>query len=161
MHLTRVLFHALLVAASLSPLGFGQQALPEPPKPPRGARVDPSPIPEPVVPGTPAPPLEGVPLGKLSYGSIVSGPVALYPHVRVKDADDAAPGGASVIVAVRDPNAGRRSPAGIVFVKICVPLCPLEKIKCNKWGTEIELDYDDYEIEIESCDGVVTIDYDD
>jgi hypothetical protein len=154
------MYSALLLAtASLSSWSFGQNAepLPEPPKPPRGARVEPPPQPEAVLPGAPAPLAEE----QLSYGSIVRGPVSLYPRLRIKDADDMAPGGASVIVAVRDPNAGRRSPAGIVFVKVCVPLCQLERLRTRNGGTEVELDYGKYEVEIESCDGVVTIDYDD
>jgi hypothetical protein len=154
----RILLSTLLVASSFLARIHGQEAgpLPPPPKPPRGAILQPPPIPEPVVPGAPAAPLE-----KLSYGSIVGGPVALYPRIRVKDADDMAPAGASAIVAVRDPSAPRRSPAGFVFVKVCVPLCPLQRLKVNKWGTKVELDYGKYEIEIESCDGLVTIDYDD
>jgi hypothetical protein len=111
-------------------------------------------IPPPALPAAPAEP-------PLSYGSVVRQQVALYPHVRVKDADDVAPGALPIVVAVRDPNCAHPKAAGVVFVKVCVPIGAPCKVRVNKRGTELELDYGEYEIEIRSERGVVTIDYDD
>jgi hypothetical protein len=148
---------SLLAAVGLPRLTAAEEPLPEPPKPPRSAKLQPlPPAPEPV----PAPALPSVPVEGLSFGSILTEPVALYPHVRVKDADDMAPGAVPVFVAVRDPNCGR-GPAGLVFVKVCVPTCPLCKVRVKKGGAEVELDYGEYEIDVRSRNGVVTIEYED
>src|SRR5687767_3357870 len=101
------------------------EPLPEPPRPVGGARIQPPPegVPAPQLSPTPAPAER-----PLFYGSIVSEPVVLYPHVRVKDADDMAPGAMPVAVAVRDPNCGK-GPAGLVFIKVCVPIGPPCKVR--------------------------------
>jgi hypothetical protein len=158
----RVCCLALLAAAGLARLALAAdgEPLPEPPKPPRSAKLQPPP--EPVPSPMPSAALPSAPLDRqLSYGSIVSEPVSLYPHVRVKDGDDVAPGAVPIVVAVRDPNTCRKEPAGLVFVQVCVPTCPLCKVRVNRWGTEVKLDYGKYEVEIRSRNGLVTIDYDD
>jgi hypothetical protein len=48
-----------------------------------------------------------------------------------------------------------------VFVQVCVPLRGCPKVKCSKDGRKVELDYGEYEIEIESEDGKVEVEYDD
>jgi len=156
MLLHRLLTAMILVPIGLSSLALAQQGepLPEPPRPPRSARVQP-----PAEPVPPPPPSAAVVERPLTYGSIVSDSVSLYPYVRVKDADDMCPDGVSVVIAVRDPNC-RRGETGFVFVKVCVPPCN-GRVRVNKWGTEVELDYGEYEVEIKSRNGLVTVDYDD
>jgi len=146
----------LVLTAFLAPLGRAGDAepLPEPPKPPPSAKLQPSPEPVPAR-GLPAPPE-----GQLTLGSIVSNTVELYPHVRVKDPTHVAPGALSVVVAVRDPNPCRKDAAGIVFVQACVPTCPMCRLHVNKYGTHLKLDYGKYKIHFHSRDGVVTVNYD-
>lgn len=98
-------------------------------------------------------------------GDFVQGPVPLYPRVRVKDRDEAAPHCITVVVAVADPNpcpdAFHVTGPSSVFVPICVPRCPLRDMKVDKGGSRIKLDYGEYTVELKSKDGVVTVDYDD
>jgi hypothetical protein len=169
----RVCCLTLLAASGIASLALAAEAepLPAPPKPPRSARLQPPP--EPIPSPAPAPSaaipsaaipsaaMPSAPVEGLAYGSIVSSPVALYPHVRVKDGDDVAPGAVPVVVAVRDPNPCRREPAGLVFVQVCVPTCPLCKLRVNRWGTEVKLDYGKYEVKIRSHAGTVTVNYND
>jgi hypothetical protein len=152
----RVCAFALVAAASLSCWSLAAEGdqLPAPPRPPAGAKVAPSeavPAPAPTAPAA----IEG-----LSYGSVVSEGVAAYPHVRVGDPHKVAPGAVPVLVAVRDPNACRKGPAGMVFVQVCLPPCPPCKVSVNKLGTKVELDYGKYEVDLISRNGVVIIDYD-
>jgi hypothetical protein len=99
------------------------------------------------------------------YGSFVGEGVPLYPRVRVKDCDDIAPGAVPVVIAIRDPNICRKAcrccPPACVFVQVYAPSCPPRKVDVSDHGNEIDLDYGDYEIEIKSRGGVVTVDYDD
>ena len=98
------------------------------------------------------------------YGSVVSGPVGLYPRVKLEDCHKIAPGAVPVIVAVKDPNICRKHCRcclpQCVYVQVFVPPCPLLRVKVNKHGDEIELDYGKYEVDIDSENGVVEIDYD-
>ena len=124
----------------------------------RSAKLQPPPEPVPSPAPVPAPPAAAI--EGLAAGSIVTEGVAAYPHVRIKDADDMAPEVVPVFVAVRDPNC-RKGPAGLVFVKVCVPTCPLCKLRVKRDGARVELDYGKYEIDIRSHKGVVTIEYED
>jgi hypothetical protein len=91
----------------------------------------------------------------------------LYSRVRVKDADDVHPHAVPAIIAVMDPHRDRRARQaqhtgpnlGLVFVKIFVPPHPPRSVKVKH--EEIELDWGEYEIQIESEDGVVEIEYED
>ncbi len=142
------------LAMSLCAAGAAGQSLPEPPQPPRSAKVPPAEaVPAPTS-GAPAAPLEGI-----TYGSIVRGGVSAYPHVRVGDPHKVAPGAVPFFVAVRDPNC-RKGPAGLVFVEVCLPTCPLCKVSVNRLGTKVELDYGKYEVDLIARNGVVIIDYD-
>jgi hypothetical protein len=99
------------------------------------------------------------------YGSFVSGEVPLYPRVRAKDCDDIAPGAVPVVIAIRDPNICRKPcrccPPTCVFVQVFVPACPPRKVEVDDHGAKLDLDYGEYEIEIESRKGVITVEYDD
>jgi hypothetical protein len=104
--------------------------------------------------------------GQLRPGMFVTS-AELYPRVRVKDADDIHPHAGPAIIAVLDPHRDRRARhaqhtgpnLGLVFVKIFVPPHPPRSVKVKH--EEIELDWGEYEIQIESEDGVVEIEYED
>lgn len=104
--------------------------------------------------------------GQLRPGMFVTS-AELYPRVRVKDADDIHPHAVPAIIAVMDPHRDRRARhaqqtgpnLGLVFVKIFVPPQPPRSVKVKH--EEIELDWGEYEIKIESEDGVVEIEYED
>jgi len=92
--------------------------------------------------------------------------IELYPHVRYKDLDNVHPRGVPTIVAVKDPGCCDKkcecSEPGCVYVEICVPPCGEPKFDVKRSdGSKVEYDYGDYEIEITSKKGVVTVDYDD
>lgn len=105
------------------------------------------------------------PLARFGYGDIVDCPVPLFARVRVRDRDNIHPRAVDIVVAVKDPNACSHACTcctnRTVFVPLCVPPCPLEKVKVSRDGTRMELDYGDYEIDITSRNGLVTVDYDD
>lgn len=92
-------------------------------------------------------------------GQFVNAAVPLYPHVRVKDADEAPRRGVHRILAVKSPDPARFP--GCVYVKVLVPPVPCREVKVDKGGAEIELKYEDLEVEIKSRRGVVTVEYDD
>jgi hypothetical protein len=108
--------------------------------------------------------------GQLRPGMFVTS-AELYTRVRVKDADDIHPHAVPAIIAVMDPHRDRRARhaqhagpnlgpnLGLVFVKIFVPPHPPRSVKVKH--EEIELDWGEYEIQIESEDGVVEIEYED
>ena len=104
--------------------------------------------------------------GQLRPGMFVTS-AELYPRVRVKDADDIHPHAVPAIIAVMDPHRDRRVRQalhtgpnyGLVFVKIFVPPQPPRSVKVKH--EEVELDWGEYEIKIESEDGVVEIEYED
>lgn len=96
--------------------------------------------------------------------------VQLYPYVKYEDLDNRHPCAVTKIVAVPDPckrcrHHGRdccqQCGPGCVYVQICVPPCGCPKVKVKRHGRKIEFDYGDYEVEIESKNGVVEVDYDD
>lgn len=124
--------------------------------------------------GFPAPqgPVYGYPVAPVPVqpvphriGEIIDCDVPLFTHVRVKDPDHIAPGAVPVVVAVRDPNLCRHSctccEERLVYVEICVPPCPMQKLRISPCRTYMKLDYGDYEVEITSRDGCITVDYDD
>jgi hypothetical protein len=106
--------------------------------------------------------------GQLRPGMFVDG-VELYPHVRIEDADEIARNATPMIIAVVDPRArfghrghwrGRRVVAGpppLVFVQVFVPPRPPQAVRVKH--EEIDLYYGGRKINIDSEDGVVTIDY--
>ncbi|MCH2209892.1 MAG: hypothetical protein MK110_01210 [Fuerstiella sp.] len=98
-------------------------------------------------------------------GEIVTCRVALESHVRIRNADEIAPGALPVIVAVRDPHLPAWDTPGCVeqltYVQVFVPPIPLREISVSSCRTRIELDYDDWEIKIRSCNGVIEVEYDD
>jgi hypothetical protein len=122
----------------------------------------PSASPEVVVPLAP----NNTPDGRLRPGMFVTS-AELYPRVRVEDADDIHPHAVPAIIAVVDPRHGRFSRhglsgdagVGLAFVKIFVPPQPPRSVKVKH--DEVELDWGEYEIKIESDDGVVEIEYED
>jgi hypothetical protein len=108
---------------------------------------------------------QAVAQGPVPYSSLDENGVALYPHVRVKDCRNIAPGAVPIIVSVKDPNTCRKAcrccPPQYVLVQVFVPPCPLRKRDVGDRGAKLELDYGKYEIDIKSRDGVITVDYDD
>jgi hypothetical protein len=126
-------------------------------------------LPAPPMPVHPIPPVNA-PAGHHShsqfhYGEFIDCPVPLFTRVRVKDRDNIHPRAVDLVIAVKDPNSchhvctccEKRS----VFVPICVPPCPPRSIEVSRDGSRIELDYGDYEVDIRSRHGVITVDYDD
>ncbi len=159
------------------------------PSPSDDDRFDPAPPPEIVVPADPEllpPPsrdrvraegrIEGRLAPPLKPGTIVSGNVPLYPRVRVEDADEIHPRAVPVIMAVIDPREGpwhphykikqrlaggdlEDAPVRVVFVKVFLPPRAIEKFKVRR--EEIDIEAGDWEINIDSEDDVVKIEYDD
>ena len=114
----------------------------------------------------------------LRPGMFVSSEVELYPYVRVEDAEEICYGAVPMVVAVMDPREGPWHPhynrwrhrhrhygstkyAGVplVFVKVMVPPTPPRRVRVQH--EEIELDYGDYQVNIDAEDGVVEVEYDD
>lgn len=153
--------------------------------------TDPAPPPEIVVPGPgeqipppgPSSPSDVKPKsanGKsLRPGDIVVGDdIPLYPRVRIKHAHDMAPNAVPTIVAVMHPQEGpwhphhrhhhwrhhrerKAWPAAVplVFVKIMAPPTAPHSVHID--DEEVELRYGRHEVELDSEDGIVTIEYDD
>ncbi len=91
----------------------------------------------------------------------------LYPRVKIDDAHNIHPQAVPMIVAVMDPRSARRTrfaqtsgtSLGLVFVKVFAPPYPPKSVKVKH--DKVELDWGEYEIKIESEDGVVEIEYED
>lgn len=130
------------------------------PAPPSGSEsVAPEPLPAPAADATTAP-------RYFPPGSFVTDPVKLYPLVHVDDPHEVAPGAIPMVISVKDPNTCQRQYCAqcrgrCVYVRVWIPPCPLRKFKVEDHGAEIELDYGHYEVEIDSEDGVVKVEYDD
>lgn len=105
----------------------------------------------------PAPPAAVLPHER--PGQFVNFEAPLYPAVRVKEGHKAPRFAVHKIVAVRSPDPFRFP--GCVYVQVCVPPRPCHKVEVDDGGAKIKLDYDDYEVEIKSEKGVVTVEYDD
>ena len=112
----------------------------------------------------------------LKLGTIVEGNVPLYAKVRIEDADEIHPRAVPFVIAVMDPHEGPWHPhskikkfiAGetpddpptpVVFVKVFLPPEALSSMKIRR--EEIDFKYGGSEVNIDSEDGVVTIEYDD
>ena len=128
-------------------------------------RVPVIPQPLPYVPAPAPVPVYGGHVLPHQIGEVVTCPVALEPHVIIKDACEVAPGARPVIIAVRDPHLGRYRSRGcveqIVYVEVLAPPCPLQRVRVSPCKTKIRLDYGKYEIDIVSRNDAVEIDYDD
>ena len=88
----------------------------------------------------------------------------MFTRVRVKDRKNIHPYARPVVIAVRNPNACKHTCSCCtepVYIEVLAPPCPLEDVDVSRDGTRIELDYGDYEVDITSRKGVVTVDYDD
>jgi len=99
-------------------------------------------------------------------GMFASFTAPVYPNVRVKDSRNIAPGAAPMLVAVKDPQACKHNcdccRDRMVFVEVWAPPYGTPRRKVRDGGREVELDYGEYEVEIESKHrGYVEIDYDD
>ncbi len=114
-------------------------------------------IEEPVLPPPIAPPVVQVP--HEHPGQFVDAAVPLYPYVRVKDRENIPRYAVPRILAVRSPDPFRFP--GCVFVKVCVPPGPCRGLKVESGGSKIELKYHDFEVEVTSNRGVITVEYDD
>lgn len=163
----------IVTAASFQPLpapgGLDQPLQPVPePLPPGpassfypGTPGEPYPIESGPVPSYP--PLGG-PIADPGYpaGPMFEG-VPLYPRVTYEDLDNVHPCGVPTIVQVLDPCENPCNTCGprCVFVKICIPPNQPPRIKVEDHGRKIKYKYGEYQVEIESEDGVVSVDYDD
>lgn len=116
-------------------------------------------------PVTIAPP--PAPIGVLPHalGQIVTCPVPLAPHVRVRNPHEIAPGAQPIVVAVRDPHLAAWGSHGcverLVYVQVFAPPCPLRSMTVSPCRTRVTLDYGEWEICIRSCSGVIEVEYDD
>ena len=112
----------------------------------------------------------------LKIGTVVTGEVPLFTKVRIKSANAIHPQAVPTIIAVMDPHEGPWHPhtkikqllAGetpddppvpVVFVKVMLPPEALASLKIRR--EEIDFEYGGTEVNIDSDDGIVTIDYDD
>ncbi len=92
-------------------------------------------------------------------GQFVEQAVPLYPYVRVKDAGKVPGLAVPKILAVASPDPFRFP--GLVYVQVSVPPCPCRGVKIKDRGAKTVLNYGDFEVEVTSSQGLVTIDYDD
>lgn len=120
--------------------------------------------PQPILPDA-APQIELRQAPRVVPGMFASFDAPVYPNVRVKDGRKIAPGSVPALVAVKDPHACKHDcnccRDRMVFVEVWVP--PTRpRFKVEDGGREVELDYGEYEVEIESkTRGYVVVDYDD
>lgn len=112
--------------------------------------------PQPQLSVPPAPPVDVLPEDR--PGQFVDAGVPLYPHVRVKGAEEVPAFAVPRILAVRNPDP--RFP-GCVYVKVYVPPGPYQKVKVEDGGAKVELDYGGFEVKLKSERGIVTVEYDD
>lgn len=114
--------------------------------------------------------IQPIPSGPAVGGPVVGHPGAmvLYHGVKVKDRKNIHPCAVPKVVKIIDPcwkpqHCGCCAPARprCVYVKICVPPCACERVKVSRDGRKVKYDYGEYQVELESKDGVVEVDYDD
>ncbi|HXY36599.1 MAG TPA: hypothetical protein VEI07_20355 [Planctomycetaceae bacterium] len=138
-----------------------------PPAPGIEGAVPPGPMPAPSQPLPPS--VQPVPAtGPAAAGGppVVMAPgVALYPRVRYHDKRHIAPCAVPMVVAARDPCAGKDpcsscGPPKCVLVEICVPPCGCPKICVKHDGAKVRYDYGKYAVNITSRHGVVVVHYD-
>ena len=102
-----------------------------------------------------------------SVGGAGGAGCCLFQCVRYKDLDNIHPCAVSKIVCIVDPcwkpsKCGCCRPAPrCVQVRICVPPCGCACVKVSRNGRRVKYDYGDYEVELTSKNGRVTVDYDD
>jgi hypothetical protein len=109
-------------------------------------RVVPAPIPQPLH----------------HVGEIVGCRVPLVTMVRVRGAENICRHSVPAVVAVRDPNACSHDAfERVVYVQVMVPPCPPRKIEVSPCHTRVELSFEDYDVEIISRNGVISVEYDD
>jgi hypothetical protein len=98
-------------------------------------------------------------------GETIDSPVTLVTADRIKDPDHVAPGAVPVVVAIRDPALCAHKcdccVERLVYVEVCVPACPLKKLKLSHHNTYVCMNYGDHQVEITSRNGRITVDYDD
>ncbi|MEY3459539.1 MAG: hypothetical protein RL215_2696 [Planctomycetota bacterium] len=115
-------------------------------------------------PGYGAPRVVPVPIPQPLHhvGEIVCCRVPLATMVRVRGADNICRHAVPAVVAVRDPNSCSHDAfERVVYVQVMVPPCPPRKIEVSPCHTRIELCFEDYDVEIISRDGVISVEYDD
>lgn len=129
---------------------------------------EPVPLPNGPMPGYPAP-------GYAVEGYPMAGPVnpvgpgldgfPLFERVKYEDLDHIHPCAVPTIVQVLDPCAPADPCVGCgprcVYVKICVPPNQCPRIKVEHHGRKVKYKFDDYQVEVESKNGYVEVDYDD
>lgn len=95
-------------------------------------------------------------------GQIVCCRVPLATVVRVKGADHICGHAVPAVVAVRDPNhCSHDVVERVVYVQVMVPPCPPRKVEVSSCRTRVKLCFHDYEVEITSKSGVISVEYDD
>ena len=109
-----------------------------------------------------APRVVPVPQPLHHVGEIVCCRVPLATVVRVKGADNICRHAVPAVVAVRDPHlCGHEPVERVVYVQVMVPPCPPRKVEISPCRTRVQLCFDDYEVEITSKSGVISVEYDD
>ena len=161
--------HRVLDELLPPPLPFAEQDQPNRPRlaapaaPNLGAPHLGAPMVEQPMRGPRLAPPQGQPLApaEVHVGAVV---VDAVP-VRIKDAEKRYPGAVPTTVKVHAPHNPRR---GVVlypspqFIEVWVPPFPPRKVDYNRDGSEVELDFGDYEVEVHwRRDGRIEVDYDD
>lgn len=95
-------------------------------------------------------------------GEIVTCQVPLATCVEVRQACRIAPNAVPIVVAVRDPHIGRfrKCVEQLAYVEVCVPPCPVRRVKISPCRTRVRLDYGRYAVNILSRNGRIIVDYD-
>ncbi len=86
-------------------------------------------------------------------------------QVRIKDGEKRFPGAVPTTVKVYAPHNPKREAFGLAspqFVEVWVPPFAPREVKRNRDGSEVKLDFGDYEVEVHfRRDGRIEVDYDD
>jgi hypothetical protein len=98
-------------------------------------------------------------------GELAPGHSPLYEHVSMRDFENIAPGAVPVVVAVRHPGICpfpcRCHRDQVAFVQVWAPDRRARKVKVERHGTEVKLDYGSHEVRVRSRDGRIDVEYDD
>ena len=101
---------------------------------------------------------QGTPVPYAEY--VVEQPVQviqLYRNVRVRDRQNAHPGGVRKIVSVPDP----RDKCSRVNIEICVPPCANETVRCYRNGDRLRFCYGRHSVDVISRRRDVVVNYND
>lgn len=113
-------------------------------------------------PPAPAHVIEPVPMS-------AAGAIGLFDCVKYTDVHEMSPCAVPKIIMVNDPCwkpckcdcCCKCGPRPCVAIKICVPKCGCETIRCRRDGDRVRYDYGKYAVDVRVKDGYIEVDYQD